>query len=165
VSASLTGSNQLLFGDKRSRSDQTEFEADWRHCLGRGQRQAWRKPTKKESQIVSRRRGINYPPKKLSESPSSSLSRTKKLYEMKAFADPTKEKERQNAINAKKNRDKKKGLESNAQVEINKLRTLNKLLNKEAAVKKRKLFAARKEIKFLKSKLESSSIQAVRWSA
>jgi len=109
---------------------------------------------------VSRRRGIDYPPQKSSNSNSSRGSK-KKLYEMKKFADPTKEKERLNAINAKKNRDRKKTLESEAQSEVNVLRTLNKRLVLEATFEKRKLLTARKEIMHLKSKLKSSSIQAM----
>jgi len=161
VSGSVTGSNQLLLSDKRSRSDRSESETKSGNCLSGGQRTSratWRKQSKKESQIVSRRRGINYPPKKLYNS-FLSRRRTKKLYEMKPFADPLQERERQNAINAKKNRDKKKSIESHTQNEIDQLRALNKRLNKEAAMEKRKLYAARKEIKLLKSKLESSSIQ------
>lgn len=110
---------------------------------------------------MSRRRGIDYPPQKSSNSNSSRGSK-KKLYEMKPFADPTKEKERLNAINAKKNRDKKKTLVSKAQHEINTLKALNKRLNKEATFEKRKLLTAKREIMLLKSKMKSSSIQAMR---
>jgi len=83
-----------------------------------------------------------------------------KLYEMMPFSDPVKEKERQNAINAKKNRDLKKSLECEALGQIGRLRALNKRLNKKAAADKRKLLSAKKEIKHLKQMLESSKIQA-----
>lgn len=81
---------------------------------------------------------------------------------MKQFADPMREKERQNAINAKKNRDRKNSLVSKAQDQIDRLKAINKRLNKEATAEKRKLFAARKEIRLLKSKLQTSSIHATR---
>merc|ERR1712058_113793 len=106
VSGSVTGSNQLA----------------------RGQRTTGRKPSKEESQIVSWRRGIDYPPHKSSFNITSSRSSKKKLYEMRPFADPSKEKERLNAINAKKNRDKKKILMTQSQNEINTLKELNKRL-------------------------------------
>lgn len=83
---------------------------------------------------------------------------------MLPFSDPIKEKERQNAINAKKNRDLKKSLEHEALGQIGKLRALNKRLNKKAAADKRKLLSAKKEIKLLKLKLESSKRQAASWS-
>lgn len=81
----------------------------------------------------------------------------KKLYEMKAFADPLREKERQNAINAKKNRDKKKGLVGTVLQQIQQLKSVNDKLNKQSQEDKRKLLAAKKQIKLLKSKLESST--------
>jgi len=52
----------------------------------------------------------------------------KKLYEMESFADPAKERERRNALNAKRNRDRKKALIGNAYQKIIKLKSLNKKL-------------------------------------
>jgi len=163
VSGSVTGSNQLALGDKRSRSDQSGCETESRKWLGRGQRTTGRKPSKEESQIVSWRRGIDYPPQKSSFNITSSRSSKKKLYEMRPFADPSKEKERLNAINAKKNRDKKKILMTQSQNEINTLKELNKRLNKNVILQKQKLLLASREIKLLKCKLMSSSpTQAIR---
>lgn len=75
---------------------------------------------------------------------------------MKPFSDPTREKERQNAVSAKRNRDKKKGLVSEAEGRISNLKMSNKRLSQEAVANKRRLLAAIKEIKLLRKKLESS---------
>lgn len=75
---------------------------------------------------------------------------------MKHFADPVKEKERQRAISAKLNREKKKGLESKKTCQINQLKLVNKKLSKEAIANRRKLAAAKREIKLLRLRLESS---------
>jgi len=74
---------------------------------------------------------------------------------MGPFSDPMKERERLNALNAKRNRDRKKTLIGNAQHEIFKLKTLNKKLLKDATMDKKKLSAAQREIKLLKSRLHS----------
>jgi len=84
------------------------------------------------------------------------VQRRKKLYQMKPFADPVKEKERQRAISAKLNREKKKGLESKKTCQINQLKLVNKKLSKEAIANRRKLAAAKREIKLLRLRLESS---------
>jgi len=81
---------------------------------------------------------------------------------MRPFADPTKERERLNAINAKKNREKKKILMTQSQNDIHTLRQLNKRLNKTVTLQKHKLLDATREIKLLKSKLSSSPTQALR---
>ena len=159
VSGCLTGSNQLVLGDQGSaagsrRGPQGEQAS--------GQGQAGRKSPQEESQIVSRRRGISYTPKTGSNSPTMKSQGRKKLYEMRPFADPIREKERQNAINAKKNRDKKNGLVYKAQDQIDRLKTVNKRLSKEALANRRKLSAAKTEIKRLKSALCSPSVQALR---
>lgn len=153
VSGSVTGSNQIVLDDERSgvssrRDPESTPSRTW---------QARRKSSQKESQIVSRRRGINYPPKTLSKMPAMKSQGRKKLYEMKAFSDPLREKERQNAINAKKNRDKKKGLVGTVLQQIQQLKSVNDKLNKQSQEDKRKLLAAKKQIKLLKSKLESST--------
>lgn len=75
---------------------------------------------------------------------------------MKPFSDPAREKERQNAVNAKRNRDKKKGLVSEAEGRIGQLKMSNKRLSQEAVANKRRLLAAIKEIKLLRKKLETS---------
>jgi len=82
----------------------------------------------------------------------------KKLYEMESFADPAKERERRNALNAKRNRDRKKALIGNAYQKIIKLKSLNKKLLRITTNDKKKLFEAQREIKLLKSRLQSSSM-------
>jgi hypothetical protein len=153
VSGCLTGSNRLVLPSEGSRAA--------REGPGGkpGAVEAGAGPSQKESQIVSRKRGINYTPRTLSKASStieSQVRRSKKLYEMKPFSDPTREKERQNAVSAKRNRDKKKGLVSEAEGRISKLKMSNKRLSQEAVANKRRLLAAIKEIKLLRKKLESS---------
>lgn len=79
----------------------------------------------------------------------------KKLYEMGPFSDPSKERERKNALNAKKNRDQKKGLLSSAKQEILNLKSSNSRLVRTANMEKKKLLAAQREIKLLKLQLKS----------
>jgi len=74
---------------------------------------------------------------------------------MGPFSDPTKERERMNALNAKRNRDRKKSLIGDAEQQILKLKSLNKKLLKDATMDKKKLDAAQREIKLLKSRLQS----------
>lgn len=87
------------------------------------------------------------------------VQRRKKLYQMKPFADPVKEKERQRAISAKQNREKRKGLESKKTCQIDQLKLANKTLCKEAIANRRKLVAAKREIKLLRLRLESSVLR------
>lgn len=107
-----------------------------------------------KSQIVTGRRGVNPPHCTLFK--TKKVQRRKKLYQMKPFADPVKEKERQRAISAKLNREKKKGLESSKTCQINQLKLVNKRLSKEAIANRRKLVAAKREIKLLRLRMESS---------
>jgi len=81
---------------------------------------------------------------------------------MKPFADPVKEKERQRAISAKLNREKRKGLESKKTCQIDQLKLVNKRLSKEAIANRRKLVAAKREIKFLRLRLKSSELRLER---
>jgi len=150
LSGAVTGSNQLRLPGSSGREEGGARQAR------RGQAQEGGKSTQKESQIVSRRKGINYPaPKKSIKMNQRTMQKKKlKLYEVaKPFSDPLKEKERQNAINAKKNREKKHSLVLIARQEIDQLRELNKRMQKDAIMEKKKLFAARREIKLLKSRI------------
>lgn len=104
-----------------------------------------------EGQIV----GGGRAPRHQHDASTKKVHQRKKLYEMKAFADPVKERERQNAINAKKNRDRKNSLVSESQSEISQLRGVNRKLSKEAVMNKRRLLAARREIKVLQLRLGS----------
>ena len=69
---------------------------------------------------------------------------------MSSLADPVAEKNRLNAINAKKNRDRKKQQLQAAEVEIEKLREENEELKAETDNYKDQLDAARQELAMLK---------------
>lgn len=88
---------------------------------------------------------------------NSAQKKTTKLYEMGPFSDPNKEKERKNALNAKRNRDRKKALIGDAQQQIMKLKSMNRKLKKDATADRKKLSAAQREIKLLKTRLQSSA--------
>lgn len=113
-----------------------------------------------KSQIVTGRRGVHPPHCTLFK--TKKVQRRKKLYQMKPFADPVKEKERQRAISAKQNREKRKGLESKKTCQIDQLKLANKTLCKEAIANRRKLVAAKREIKLLRLRLESSVLRLER---
>lgn len=85
--------------------------------------------------------------------------RRKKLYQMEPFADPVKEKERQRAISAKVNREKKKGAERKKRNQLDQLKLANRRLSKEAVANRRKLVVAKREIKLLRLRLESSVLR------
>lgn len=118
-----------------------------------------RKLSSEESKIVSRKE-FNCKTKgttnKVNHSQVKNRNGKKKLYEMGRFSDPKKERQRINALNAKKNRDRKKNLISRAYDRISKLKTINKKLFMTANKEKKKLLATQKEIKLLKSQLGSS---------
>jgi len=82
----------------------------------------------------------------------------KKLYEMNPFDDPSKERERKNALNAKLNRERKKALIGDAYKEILKLKTINRKLTRDMTNDRRKLCQARREIKLLKHRLQMTGV-------
>jgi len=160
VSTSIYGSNQIPLTQKRSRSESPSVSR--KLVRPSSPRSLRRKLFTKESQIMSRRKGFNCQTKGIQKLNSlnvekSTLSRKTKLYEMAPFSDPNKERERMNALNAKRNRDRKKTLIGNAQHQIMKLKSLNKKLLKDATTDKKKLSAAQREIKLLKSRLQPST--------
>jgi len=82
---------------------------------------------------------------------SVSVNRKKrKLYEMEPLNDPVAEKNRLNALNAKKNRDRKKQQLMMAEEEIEKLKEENEELKAETDNYKDQLDAARQELEELK---------------
>jgi len=83
--------------------------------------------------------------------------RKKKLYEMEPLRDPVAEKNRQNALNAKKNRDKKKAELQEAEVEIDRLREENDDLRAESDNYRDQLEAARQELNMLKQLYKASN--------
>ena len=76
-----------------------------------------------------------------------------KLYEMPQFPDLSKERCRQNAINSKINRDRKKMMLCEAESTISSLKTMNRRLVREAVSGRQRLLAARQEIQLLKKQL------------
>lgn len=84
---------------------------------------------------------------------SKNLKKTK-LYEMGPLTDPSAEKNRLNAMNAKKNRDKKKAQLTEAEEEIQRLRSENEELRTEADEVKDELEEARQELRALKEALK-----------
>jgi len=84
-----------------------------------------------------------------------SISQKKrKLYEMEPLVDPVAEKNRLNALNAKKNRDKKKQQLAEAESEISRLREENEELKSEADEMRDELEAARREMAELRAQMK-----------
>jgi len=83
--------------------------------------------------------------------------RKRKLYELEPLCDPVAEKNRQNALNAKKNRDKKKAELQEAAVEIDRLREENEDLRSESDNYRDQLEAARRELDMLKQMYKASN--------
>ena len=81
----------------------------------------------------------------------------RKLYELEPLGDPVAEKNRQNALNAKKNRDKKKAELQEAAVEIDRLREENDDLRSESDNYRDQLEAARRELDMLKQLYKASA--------
>jgi len=161
VATSTFGSNQIPLTQKGSRSKSPSVPR--KLVRPSGQRSLQRKLFTKESQLMSRRKGFNCQTKGIQKANSLAVNKClqmkkKKLYEMESFADPAKERERRNALNAKRNRDRKKALIGNAYQKIIKLKSLNKKLLRITTNDKKKLFEAQREIKLLKSRLQSSSM-------
>jgi len=78
----------------------------------------------------------------------------RKLYEMEPLADPVAERNRLNAMNAKKNRDRKKQQLAEAEDEISRLREENDELRAEAGDVKDELAEARQELEALRAALK-----------
>jgi len=87
-----------------------------------------------------------------------SISQKKqKLYEMEPLNDPVAEKNRLNALNAKKNRDRKKQQLAEAEMEISRLKDENDELRTEAEETRDELETARRELAELRAQMKSSS--------
>jgi len=84
----------------------------------------------------------------------SMSQKKRKLYEMGPLTDPSAERNRLNALNAKKNRDKKKAQLTEAEEEIQRLRSENEDLRTEAEEVKDELEEARQELRALKEALK-----------
>jgi len=82
------------------------------------------------------------------------IKQKRKLYEQDPLPDPAAEKCRQNALNAKLNRDRKKKQLEEATTEIIKLRSENEDLRTEADTVREELAAARREIELLREQMK-----------
>lgn len=79
-----------------------------------------------------------------------------KLYQQDPKVDPAAEKCRQNALNAKMNRDRKKKELEEATTEIIKLRSENQELRSEADIVREELASAKREIELLREQMKMS---------
>jgi len=87
------------------------------------------------------------------------ISRKRKLYELDApLANPAAEKCRLNAINAKKNRERKKQELAVAETTIARLRTENEALREEAESARDELDEAREEIEAMRAQLKQAGL-------
>merc|ERR1712061_809564 len=84
-------------------------------------------------------------------------SQEKKLYEMGKLQDPVAEKNRLNALNAKKNRDRKKQQLVEAEQEISRLREENDELRTEADEVRDELESAQRELAELRALMKQSN--------
>ena len=89
--------------------------------------------------------------------PGTSSSRKRKLYEMGPLDNPEEERCRLNALNAKKNREKKKRQLTEAAMEIERLREENSELRSEAELVRDELEQARLELATLRAQLKADS--------
>lgn len=101
---------------------------------------------RKQQQQARRRRGGR-------RNAAKQMAAKRKLYEMPQFRDAHREKCRQNAINSKINRERRKNMLSEAEVAIAALKTINWRLVQEAVAGRQMLLAARREIQLLKKQL------------
>lgn len=115
-----------------------------------------RKLFSEEGSLVTRRNKLHSGIKKGLKKPTISQIK-QRLYEVGPFSDPRKEKERKNAVNAKKNRDLQKNFLSTVQREINELKLVNSKLIKKADLERKKLLEAKREIKLLKIQLKTTT--------
>merc|ERR1719507_1310977 len=85
---------------------------------------------------------------------SISINKKQKLYEMEPLKDPVAERNRLNALNAKKNRDRKKQQLQEADEEISRLREENDDLREEGDRIKDDLANAKRELDALRQELK-----------
>merc|ERR1712115_213465 len=90
-------------------------------------------------------------------SPVFLSNKKQKLYEMEPLKDPVAEKNRLNALNAKKNRDRKKQQLQEAEQEISRLREENEELRTEAEEVKDELESAHRDLEQLRALLKQSN--------
>jgi hypothetical protein len=84
-----------------------------------------------------------------------------KLYAVKHFADPTKERARQNAVNAKINRERKKKEREMVYSEVASLRQENGTLKRFAAASKKRAAAAESELQRLRAIIRENQLEHI----
>ena len=84
-----------------------------------------------------------------------------KLYAVKHFADPTKERARQNAVNAKINRERKKKEREMVYSEVASLRQENGTLKRFAAASKKRAAAAETELQRLRAIIRENQLEHI----
>jgi len=89
---------------------------------------------------------------------SSSSARKRKLYELDPLDNPDAERCRLNALNAKKNREKKKRQLAEAALEIDRLRSENSVLRTEADEVREQLEQARHELARLRAQVKADGV-------
>lgn len=93
--------------------------------------------------------------------PASLSSRKRKLYELGPLDDPEAERCRQNAVNAKINRDKKKAQMQEAEAEIDRLRDENQSLKVQKDRYRDELEEARRELALLRQQMKMGRVNIV----
>jgi len=115
--------------------------------------------TSEDSEVEDVRPPLRKRHKSNSSSKSFTTSSKKvKLYEMDAFEDPEMEKCRQNAINAKMNRDKKKNEKTTLQKEMGKLRRENEELKKKNSRYRTKLTSVEARVQAMEAFIQSNGL-------
>ena len=88
------------------------------------------------------------------------INRKLKLYEQGKFEDPVQEQKRQNAINAKMNRDRKKNENKTLTTAMNKLREENKVLKKKYKKQKSKTTDLERRLEIMEAIISSHGLKA-----
>lgn len=98
-----------------------------------------------------------FEPKRVRQN-SGNTSRKTKLYEMPAFADPEMETKRQNAINAKMNRDRKKSEKNQLQSQMNKLKKENESLKSKNKKYRSRLSSLEQRLEILEAVINTHGL-------
>ena len=86
-------------------------------------------------------------------------AKDKRLYEMKSFCDPDLERCRQNALNAKKNRDKKKQEKERMESDLKSYKKENLRLTKDNQAIKTRCNSAEQELQRLRTLLQQHNLE------
>ncbi len=114
------------------------------------------------SKVVLKVKPFAFAPPKSDDAPprigGGGSSRKRKLYELGPLDNPDAERCRLNALNAKKNREKKKRQLAEAALEIDRLRSENSVLRTEADEVRDQLEQARRELARLRAQVKANSV-------